>query len=206
MPTQTFFRLPEQKKKKILQAAYKEYSRVPASEACIKNIVLEAGIPRGSFYAYFDGKDDLFRFLVIEFRNRMNKKIQAIFEENNGDLFDSCIAFHHMLLRHLEDKEKKYLRMIFSNLRSGVDHDFVENENQNKHHEQFIEYLQTLVRTDNLHLTSPSDLIDILELTVMLTRNSISKALQLKMEYPLACEKFEAKMRILWRGIEKPTS
>lgn len=64
MPTDTFLKLPEEKKEKILLAAKHEFSRVPFERTSIKNIVEEAEIARGSFYQYFESKEDLLRFYI----------------------------------------------------------------------------------------------------------------------------------------------
>lgn len=61
MPKETFLNLPEEKKKKIIKAAQDEFERVPLEQASIKNIVENAGIARGSFYQYFESKEDLMR-------------------------------------------------------------------------------------------------------------------------------------------------
>ena len=64
MPKETFLKLPEEKKQKIIKAAKKEFERVPIEEVSIKNIVENAEIARGSFYQYFESKEDLLRFYI----------------------------------------------------------------------------------------------------------------------------------------------
>ena len=64
MPKQTFFHLPEEKKKRLLEAARVEFSRVPLKDSSIANIVKIAEIPRGSFYQYFESKEDLLRIYL----------------------------------------------------------------------------------------------------------------------------------------------
>lgn len=44
MPTQTFFHLPKEKQKRLIEAARIEFSRVPLKEASIANIVKLADI------------------------------------------------------------------------------------------------------------------------------------------------------------------
>ena len=61
MPKETFMNLPDVKKNKIIRAAKKEFERVPYEQASIKNIVEDANIARGSFYQYFESKEDLLR-------------------------------------------------------------------------------------------------------------------------------------------------
>ena len=47
MPKETFLKLPEEKKNKIIKAAKKEFERVPFEQTSIKNIVEDADIARG---------------------------------------------------------------------------------------------------------------------------------------------------------------
>ena len=67
MPKLTFFNLPEMKRNKLIRAAEAEFSRVPLSQASISNIVKAAEIPRGSFYQYFENKEDAYYFLLEEY-------------------------------------------------------------------------------------------------------------------------------------------
>ena len=63
MPSERFFHLPEEKKRRIKKAALKEFARVPLEEISINRIIRDAEIPRGSFYQYFEDKQDLQTFL-----------------------------------------------------------------------------------------------------------------------------------------------
>ena len=40
----------------------KEFSRLPLKDASIANIIKDAEIPRGSFYQYFENKEDLYYY------------------------------------------------------------------------------------------------------------------------------------------------
>jgi TetR/AcrR family transcriptional regulator len=66
MPKNTFFNLSDEKQEKIYGAAVKEFSSKRFSEASINMIVKTAGIPRGSFYQYFDGKEDIYAYIKEE--------------------------------------------------------------------------------------------------------------------------------------------
>lgn len=66
MPTETFFNLSEAKQKRIFEAAVKEFAARRYSEASINQIVKEAQISRGSFYQYFNGKEDLYLYVLTE--------------------------------------------------------------------------------------------------------------------------------------------
>ena len=41
-----------------INALKKEFSRVPLKDALVSNIIIDAQIPRGSFYQYFDNIED----------------------------------------------------------------------------------------------------------------------------------------------------
>ena len=64
MPTDTFFHLPEEKRRRIFAAAVEEFSQQSFSSASINRIVQAAAIPRGSFYQYFAGKEDLYLYIA----------------------------------------------------------------------------------------------------------------------------------------------
>ena len=62
VPKPTFLNLSKEKQELLITAAKKEFSRVPLNGASISNIIKDAGIPRGSFYQYFEDKEDIFFF------------------------------------------------------------------------------------------------------------------------------------------------
>jgi AcrR family transcriptional regulator len=64
MPNQTFFNLPVPKRNRIIEIAIREFADHPYKVASISNIVREAGIAKGSFYQYFNDKQDLYRYLL----------------------------------------------------------------------------------------------------------------------------------------------
>ena len=78
MPKDTFLNLSEDKKNKIINAAKKEFARVPIEEASIKNIGEEAEIARGSFYQYFESKEDLLKYIL----NSKAKNLEAFLKQS----------------------------------------------------------------------------------------------------------------------------
>lgn len=87
MPTATFFRLPEEKRKRLMDACWAEVIRVRFSEVSINRIILAARIPRGSFYQYFEDKEDLIRYLLENMRQYFITLLRDILAEAKGDLF-----------------------------------------------------------------------------------------------------------------------
>ena len=85
MPTQRFFHLKEEKQNIIKKAAMEECARVPYSEISINKIIKAADISRGSFYTYFEDKDDMIKYLLDDFRNLCMNYICQEIEKADGD-------------------------------------------------------------------------------------------------------------------------
>jgi AcrR family transcriptional regulator len=64
MPHQTFFNLPEEKRKQILDVVMDEFAENDYDNVSISRIVARAGIAKGSFYQYFADKEDLYNYLL----------------------------------------------------------------------------------------------------------------------------------------------
>ena len=92
MPTETFFRLPEEKRTRILESAWCEFTAVPYAEASINRIVRASRIPRGSFYQYFSDKNDLFLALIDEIRDQFLSLFHATLKRVGGDLYAMPLA------------------------------------------------------------------------------------------------------------------
>lgn len=94
MYTKTFQNLSQQKKERIIHAALTEFSAHPFNEASITNIVKNADISRGSFYQYFDNKENLYQFLVADLYNKHREDLVHILKDNEGDLYSSLMEFY----------------------------------------------------------------------------------------------------------------
>jgi AcrR family transcriptional regulator len=64
MPKQTFFNLPVEKREKIIKAAITEFAEYGLENASTNRIVANSGIAKGSFYQYFEDKQDVFQYLL----------------------------------------------------------------------------------------------------------------------------------------------
>lgn len=147
MPSNTFFRLEKEKQDKILEASKKEFSKFPLEEASIANIVKEAGIPRGSFYQYFTGKEDVFFYLFEEARRNLEHSFISYLEKTNGDLFETFKLFFYDFSKEvLEGENKDFFRHTFLHMNYTRSNQMMVSEmseeerqrhlNHRKHHHQ----------------------------------------------------------------------
>ena len=68
----------------------------------INQIIKSAGISRGSFYTYFEDKDDLFQYVAEDFVRRIVDRVITVIKENGGNLFLSA----NMLFAEGLEREK----------------------------------------------------------------------------------------------------
>lgn len=92
MPTATFYRLPEEKRKRLIDACWGELTRVRFTDVSINRIITAAHIPRGSFYQYFGDKEDLIRYLLEDMRTYFVDLLRSILVQAQGDLFALPLA------------------------------------------------------------------------------------------------------------------
>jgi len=64
MPKQTFLNLPEEKREMIMNAAIEEFAEYGLENASTNRIVKNSGIAKGSFYQYFEDKQDVFMYML----------------------------------------------------------------------------------------------------------------------------------------------
>jgi len=84
MPKPTFFNLPENKLNAVLEAAFDEFSSNDYEKASIATIVKTSGIARGSFYQYFENKEDLYSYVLdIVLKERFDYIMQSGFDSMN---------------------------------------------------------------------------------------------------------------------------
>jgi AcrR family transcriptional regulator len=69
MPKQTFLNLPEKKRNTIINAAIDEFAQHGLENGSTNRIVANSGISKGSFYQYFEDKQDVFMYLLTVLEN-----------------------------------------------------------------------------------------------------------------------------------------
>ena len=100
MPTEKFYNLKEGKKQAILEAAGDELLETPYSLLTVSRIIQKAGISRASFYYYFSDKEDLFRHLREEMKNRFIKVVEKALRQKQGNFRE---GFQAVISTMLED-------------------------------------------------------------------------------------------------------
>ncbi len=92
MPKNTFYHLSDEKKGRIFDAAVQEFSTRRFSEASVNQIIKNAGIPKGSFYQYFTGKEDIYLYMLEEISKEKKEFIRnKEVIDPDADFFETII-------------------------------------------------------------------------------------------------------------------
>ena len=122
MPTATFFRLPEEKRKRLIDACWSELTRVRFTDVSINRIITEARIPRGSFYQYFSDKEDLIHYLLDNMREYFVSLLRGILVEARGDLFAMPLMAYDRFISQKGDTDPMLALFIrLMTLNKGLD-------------------------------------------------------------------------------------
>ena len=114
MPSDRFFRLPEEKKAGIIRAAKEEFSNKPYENISISHIVKAAKISQGSFYTYFDGKEDLRQYLIGDIWIKLKRWIYETLEMCDGNICDAALYAVAKIIK--VDNESQDFRLVKNTL------------------------------------------------------------------------------------------
>lgn len=117
MPTQTFFNLPKEKQEKLINSALNEFSKMSFHEVSVSNIINGAHISRGSFYMYFNNKEDLFEYLLFSHKNYFEQVIINSLNECEGNLKEAFIRIYDEGVKYKNIRKcRSFLTNVFTNL------------------------------------------------------------------------------------------
>jgi AcrR family transcriptional regulator len=129
MPTKTYSNLSEDKRLKIDNALKSEYKNFPWYDISVKRVIQISGIARGSFYQYFEDKDDMlhysFELIMNEHKQKFKdniwrdtnfdeKEIKKAWNEGNKNPFADVSFMENLLIKEVEFWRKNII--LFHNI------------------------------------------------------------------------------------------
>lgn len=88
MPTETFFRLRDEKQESIMRAAMHEFVESGFERAKVSDIAKRAGVAKGSIYQYFSDKEELYIYCAEWGLSVFMEKLDKRMELGNLDVFE----------------------------------------------------------------------------------------------------------------------
>lgn len=198
MPKQTFFNLSTQKQETLIQAAKNEFSRVPLNEASIANIVKSAQIPRGSFYQYFEDKEDAF-FYLLERGTKANKeRFISLLKETEGDLVATFTKlFKQMLIEFKDEENRNFFKNIFLNMNHKVERAFTDDMSFAG---DFSE-VRDIINTEKLNTINECEVMHIAKIIGIVTVQHLVQNFAKEIPYDEAVQNYEFDMKLLKNGL-----
>jgi len=109
MPKQTYFNLAKDKKDRIFNAGVLEFSYHDLFEASVNTIVRIANISKGSFYQYFEDKQEFYWYIVTEIIFGSVETYETILLKNEGDFLQTEEDLFNGLLDLFDDSKYRTL-------------------------------------------------------------------------------------------------
>lgn len=203
MPKQTFYNLPEEKRNHLMQAVKKEFSRVPLNEASIANIVKNADIPRGSFYQYFEDKEDAFYYLLEELTAVNSNQFILILKQTNGDLFESFIKIFKNMLLEFQDKENRdFFKNIFLNMNYKMEEKLSKGFAKTNYDKQVYGF-KSYVDFSKLNIVHEEEFIHVMQIVMAVTFQNLMNHFAKRYTFDEAIKNYIFEMKLLKKGLYK---
>lgn len=202
MPSNTFFRLPKEKQDNLIKAAIKEFSNTAYTEASINQIIKEAKIPRGSFYMYFNDKEDLYHYIIENMHTTVKEQFLSLLEKNNGNLFPTFIDFFDYFIYYMESHNPKLFEKIWLNTNYKRARDwskFLECESQNPAISVFIEKIDQ----SNLNINNEEDLKYLMEVMIAIVIRDLVIFVSTEIPAEAIKKEYRQHVALLQTGFEK---
>ena len=198
MPKETFFNLNPEKRRKIEEAILEEFSKTPIEKASISNIIINANIPRGSFYQYFEDKEDAIKYIIENFIETEQKKMCEILKSTNGNIFDASLSiFDHIIERAMIPEKFKLYKNIFSELRRNNTNFFkVKKENLKNN-------MELCINKEMFKFENDEELYSFLEIVNCITRIAILDVVSKRKTDKDAKENLKRQLDMLKFGVLK---
>ncbi len=198
MPKKTFINLNSEKKQKIEQAIEKEFSNTSFEKASISNIVEYAQIPRGSFYQYFEDKEDAIKYILQKYMKREKEIMKEFLLKNRGDIFETSIDIYEYLTNKSKEEDKLNL---YKNVL-----DELKKNNINIFQEEKECKIDDSINIEMLDIKNQDDIKYIMRIISTITRTISIEVISKKMTKEKGKDILENELEILKRGMLKKKS
>ncbi|WP_347551125.1 TetR family transcriptional regulator [Pseudalkalibacillus hwajinpoensis] len=206
MPKQTFFNLKEEKKQTLINAAKKEFSRVSLYDASISNILKTAGIPRGSFYQYFEDKEDAFFYLLNEHAKERHKNFILNLKKFNGDPFEAIAEIFLSVLEYSEDTgQRDFIRNVLLNMNYKIENTFSKYLTEEALNDRFND-VYDLLDTTLLNITDKKEVFHVMQILKAVTFHNLIYSISNDLTIEDAMIKYRIELNLLKSGLIRGTN
>ena len=200
MPSKTFLNLSKDKQKILIEAAEREFSRVHFFSSSINQIIQDAGISRGSFYMYFEDKEDLYFYVLEKHICTLYRRFLKYLDENTGDFILAWHNLHTYILTSCLQKENSLFKNMFLNMRYTTHREMSlippEEVIRKKHQELFSH-----IDKNKYRYSSDEELLGAFQLVMLVSMSSIAYILMNPKEQEKENNLYNQKLDIIRYGV-----
>lgn len=122
MPAKLFFKLDDDKQRKIVNAGISEFSTFGFSNSSTNRIVKQSGISKGSLFKYFSNKEDLFFYLLDNVTTELCNDLEKSAAGFSRDLFQRVMEYSTAeFFWYLQNPEKYgFIMMSFTQTEAEI--------------------------------------------------------------------------------------
>jgi len=207
MPSSTFHNLSNEKKGRIIDGAMEEFKSNSLNEASISNIVKNSSISRGSFYQYFEDKEDLYLFLIKKFQHNYRELMMRCFETHDGDFYKGYLEFGTTYIQSITEStkfgffENLYLNMSYQINKQSI-HLMYSNSKESKEVPKgnrvidYIDYSLLTIQTDK-------EMVDLMEFLLSILNQTIIEGFWEELSLSEIQQLFRKRLDWIYHGIRK---
>lgn len=172
MPSKTFYNLSQKKQQKIIDASKKEFSNNLYQDVSLNQIIKNSNISRGSFYMYFTDKEDLYFYLLNEYKANFEKVIIKTLNDNNGEIFSAFENLFTLLSNNIiKNNNSNFIKKVFLNMNYLIANELLRK----RPNKTLEEYLLKHINKDYLVIKNECDILNLLHIIIMLFMDNLTK-------------------------------
>lgn len=199
MPKETFYHLSIEKREKIEKALENEFGRASFEKASISNIIEEAKIPRGSFYQYFENKEDAITYIMRKYRLLEKETVKRILLETKGNIFEAALEIFNYMTSEIYGNSKINL---YKNIMQELKKNNINLFNHIEENEE-IKEINQLIDISILDLKEEKELKYIMKIISTVARTASINVCSGSMSVEESRKELEKQIEILKRGMAK---
>lgn len=198
MPKETFLNLDKGKQDIVFKACVKEFSLAPFTQTSINQIIKNANISRGSFYQYFQDKEDCYMYVLSEIGKIKMKLIkQVTINHPNQSFFDHFKTMIDQTLQWIEKEPEYYMIGYWMNY---DDSEFITKLME--YNMQSMDYFKNLIVKDQEEGLIASDIdVELLIRMIMAVNKDILMDAYRKKDFDRVKTEFLSMMNIIRKGV-----
>jgi len=197
MPTITFDKLSKDKKVLIEKAAIKEFSNYTYDDVSINRIIQDINMPRGSFYLYFENKEDLYLYIISKYITKYIEEFALFIKNNDGDII---LSYEYVLDRVLNYCVNGKDAMLITKFLCGLTHR-IGSKVPALNSVETINKVINSINITYLRRGGSENLFFILDLLTNTLVHSLTEYLIMNVDIDKVRKKYYEQLEIIRRGI-----